>query len=403
MGIMHIAWEYPPLVYGGLGRHVHALAVAQVENGHDVTVITQQGGSEAITEQAEGVTVVRRSPTPALDFVPDNLLAWVGQLDASLATAAVDAVAQAQAVGREIDIVHCHDWMTAGAGLAAARAADAPLVATIHATERGRHQGHLPGEISVAVDATERHLCAIADQIITCSQAMRTDVIEQLGTDAAKVSVLPNGIDTEVWGTTEALRDQARQHWAGPNPLLMFTGRLEVEKGIFTLLDAMPAILEQFPRTVLAVAGQGGQSEQFDSDVLKRGLSTSVRRTGWLSEDELKALIAAADAALVPSLYEPFGLVALEAMSLDTPVVVARTGGLADIVEDGRNGLTFTPGDPAGLAAAVTTTLSDPEAARKRAEVAREELPARFDWHMIAAETVSVYDRALGRDLGSEG
>ena len=398
MGIMHIAWEYPPLVYGGLGRHVHALAVAQAENGHDVTVITQQGAGEPLTEQVEGVTVVRRSPTPALDFVPDNLLEWVGQLDASLANAAVAAVASARAEGREIDIVHCHDWMTTGAGLAAARAADVPLVATIHATERGRHQGHLPGEISVAVDATERHLCAAADRIITCSQAMRSDVINELGADAGKVSVLPNGIDTDVWRTTEAQRDEARRRWSGDDPLLMFTGRLEVEKGIFTLLDAMPTILEQFPRTVLAVAGQGGQGDQFDADVLQRGLSASVHRTGWLSEEELKALISAADAALVPSLYEPFGLVALEAMSLCTPVVVARTGGLADIVEDGRNGLAFTPGDPAGLAQAVITTLADPDAARQRAEVAREELGARFDWQMIGSETVSLYEQALGRE-----
>ena len=391
---MHIAWEYPPLVYGGLGRHVHALAVAQAENGHDVTVITQQVDSEPRTEVLEGVTVVRRSPTPALDFVPDNLLSWVGELDASLATAATAQVGQMAAAETPVDVIHCHDWMTTQAGVAAAQAAGVPLVATIHATERGRHQGHLPGDISVAVDATERRLCQAADELITCSQAMRNDVITQLGANPDRVAVLPNGIDESVWRTEESQRRRARVRWGGTGPLLMFTGRLEVEKGIYTMLDALPGILNNFPDARLVVAGQGGQSAQFDADIAERGLSPAVMRAGWLSEEELKALIAAADVALVPSLYEPFGLVALEAMALGTPVVAARTGGLADIVDNGRTGLTFTPGDPGELASAVVETLSDPRAAAARADLARAELPKRFNWRHIAEDTVAVYERA---------
>lgn len=394
MRILHVTWEYPPLVYGGLGRHVHALAVAQADNGHDVTVVTQQVDSRPSTEVDEGVTVVRRSPTPALDFVPDNLLSWVGELDASLAAAAAAHANEMAAAGTPVDVIHCHDWMTTQAGVDASQAAGVPLVATIHATERGRHQGHLPGDISVAVDATERRLCQAAQSLITCSQAMRDDAINQLGADPDKITVLPNGIDESVWSTNESRRRRARVRWGGTGPLLMFTGRLEVEKGIFTMLDALPTILNSFPDARLVVAGQGGQSAQFDIDVAERGLSPAVVRAGWLSEDELKALIAAADVALVPSIYEPFGLVALEAMSLSTPVVAARTGGLADIVEEGRTGLTFTPGDPGELAAAVIETLSDPRAARVRADLARAELPKRFDWHHIAADTVAVYEQA---------
>ena len=391
---MHIAWEYPPLVYGGLGRHVHALAVAQAENGHDVTVITQQVDSEPRTDVMEGVTVVRRSPTPALDFVPDNLLSWVGELDASLAAAATAQVAKMAAAGTPVDVIHCHDWMTTQAGIEAAQAAGVPLVATIHATERGRHQGHLPGDVSVAVDATEQRLCQAADELITCSQAMREDVITQLGADPDRVVVLPNGIDETVWRTEDSQRRRARVRWGGTGPLLMFTGRLEVEKGIYTMLDALPTILNNFPDARLVVAGQGGQGGQFDADIAERGLSPAVIRAGWLSEEELKALIAAADVALVPSIYEPFGLVALEAMALGTPVVAARTGGLADIVDNGRTGLTFTPGDPGELASAVAETLSDPRAAAARADLARAELPKRFNWRHIAEDTVAVYEQA---------
>ena len=333
-----------------------------------------------------------------MDFVPDNLLSWVGELDASLASAAVAHAESMAAAGAPVDVIHCHDWMTTQAGIAAAQATGAPLVATIHATERGRHQGHLPGDISVAVDATERRLCQAADALITCSQAMRDDAINQLGADPSKITVLPNGIDEAVWSTDETQRRRARVRWGGTGPLLMFTGRLEVEKGIFTMLDALPAILEKFPDARLVVAGQGGQSSQFDTDVAERGLTTAVVRAGWLSEDDLKALIAAADVALVPSLYEPFGLVALEAMALGTPVVAARTGGLADIVEDGHTGLTHAAGDPGALAAAVVEALNDQAGARARADLARAELPKRFDWRNIADQTVGVYDRALARE-----
>lgn len=390
--IMHIAWEYPPLVYGGLGRHVYALAGQQAALGHQVTVITQQLDNHPREEFDGQVRVVRRSPTPGLDFVPDNLLQWVGELDRSLANSAVAEVGvQPQ------DVIHAHDWMTTTAGEEAARAAGAPLVATIHATERGRHQGHLPGAISMSVDATERQLCRCADAIIACSPAMRTDIMEQLDADPAKITVVPNGIDVPSWTASESERAEAKARWGGSGPLLVFTGRLEVEKGIYTLLDAMAAIRATHPRARLIVVGQGGQERYFDADIARHGLSATVIRAGWLGERELRGLIAAADVAIVPSLYEPFGMVALEAVSLGAPLVVAATGGLTSIVDDGRTGLTFTPGDPHSLAEAVLAVLADPQAARERAVTAQGELSSRFDWRTIAADTVAVYQRALDR------
>lgn len=387
---MHIAWEYPPLVYGGLGRHVYALANSQAALGHEVTVITQQLDHQPHVEYDGNVRVVRRSPAPGLDFVPDNLLQWVSELDRALATSAVDEVGEQQP-----HVVHAHDWMTTTAGEEASRAAEAPLVATIHATERGRHQGHLPGAISLSVDATERQLCVQAQAIIACSPAMRHDIIDQLDADPAKITVVPNGIDVAAWTASDAERAEAKAKWGGSSPLLVFTGRLEVEKGIYTLLDAMGAIRDAYPRARLVVVGQGGQERYFDADIERHGLTGSVLRTGWLDERSLRGLIAAADVALVPSLYEPFGMVALEAISLGAPLVAAATGGLTSIVADGRTGLTFTAGDPRSLAAAVLDVLADPQAARTRAAAAKEELSSRFDWLTIAADTVAVYQRTL--------
>lgn len=387
---MHIAWEYPPLVYGGLGRHVHALATAQAADGHDVVVVTQVADGAPADSVDAGVRVVREATAPAERFTIESLIGWVAELDTALGTATSRLAADWHP-----DVVHCHDWMTTRAGQAGAAAGRAPLVATIHATERGRHQGHLPGDLSLCVDAVERYLCHDADRVITCSRAMSEEVVGQFLVPSSRVSVIPNGIDVRHWRVADADRSAARQRWGPANgPLIVFTGRLEVEKGIFTLLDAMPRILPYAPAARLVVGGSGGQADAFDRECASRGLTGIVRRTGWLAEDELRGLVGAADVAVVPSLYEPFGLVALEAMALGAPVVCARTGGLADVVDPGVTGLLFEPGDAAALAAAVVAAIADPAASRARAEAAAGALRVRFDWATIAADTVAVYESA---------
>jgi len=382
---MHVAWEYPPLVYGGLGRHVHALATAQAALGHDVVVITQHVEGTADDAMYEGVRVVRSARAPDVAFVPDNLLRWVGDLDEALAASAHATVGTFAP-----DVVHCHDWMTTRAGLAAVDGSQRPLLATIHATEQGRHQGYLPGDVSLTVDAIERFLCHSVDTVIVCSNAMRDEVVSQFTIAPERVHVLPNGIDTTLWQTTAEAQDAARTRWSSHGPLLVFTGRLEVEKGIFTLLDAMVQVSQARPDVRLVIAGNGTQAEQVERVRHECGLTHHVIKAGWLPESDLKALIAAADVALVPSLYEPFGLVALEAMSLGTPVVAARTGGLADIVVDDETGTTFTPGDPHDLAQALLRVLEHREQAQAHAKNARAAL-GNYDWARIAHDTVSVY------------
>ncbi|MDQ1246151.1 MAG: hypothetical protein QG597_518 [Actinomycetota bacterium] len=387
---MHISWEYPPLVYGGLGRHVHALTVAQAAAGHEVTVITQQHPEAPREHVLEGVQVVREAPTPGQPFVPDYLIPWVTDLDDALA---VSAAGQLRTVHPEV--VHCHDWMTTRSGISTAALAHVPLIATIHATERGRHQGYLPGHISVTVDSIERLLSQQATRLITCSSAMRSEVVRQFDVSAGKVGVIPNGVDTDVWQTSGPAREEARRRWSRHGPLLVFTGRLEAEKGIFTLLDAMPTVLAEQPTARLIVAGQGGQSDRFDEVIGERGLGEAVLRSGWLPEADLRALIGAADVVVIPSLYEPFGLVALEAMALGAPVVAAATGGLGDIIRTGETGIAVSPGDPGAFAAAVLDVLRDQGAARERAIRASAELRVRYNWRTIAADTVDLYQREI--------
>jgi glycogen(starch) synthase len=176
---------------------------------------------------------------------------------------------------------------------------------------------------------------------------------------------------------------------------VIFLGRLEWEKGVHTLLDALPALRSRFPALRLVVAGRGSMTEQLQAQADRLGVAHAVRFTGWIPEDELHALVAGSDAAVVPSIYEPFGLVALEAAALGTPLVVSATGGLAEFVVPGETGWRFPPGDPAGLAEALTAALTRPQTARRQAATALARLRADHGWDRIAERTAHAYLRAI--------
>jgi glycogen(starch) synthase len=183
-------------------------------------------------------------------------------------------------------------------------------------------------------------------------------------------------------------------------PLLAYTGRVEWEKGVQTILEALPRLRSTYPRVRLVVAGRGSYLPALQAQAERLGLGDSAQFLGWVSEADLRGLVAAADVAIAPSLYEPFGLVALEAAALGTPVVVSETGGLAEFAAGGQRALTFPVADSEGLAAAVRRDLDDPEGARARAARAADALAVHYDWRVIAEATAQVYREA--RDaLGS--
>ena len=388
--ILHVSWEYPPLVYGGLGRHVPSLAAAQAAAGHDVWVITQRTSGAPDDDVVDGVNVLRRANTPVLEFVPENLHPWVADLDGQLAAGALAAIGE-----EPPDVVHCHDWMTTITGTTLANTLGTALVATIHATERGRHQGNLPGEISLRVDAVERALCQRADRVIACSHAMQVEVVAQFGVPAAKVAVIPNGIEPAEWRSPASDRASARHRWAPDGPLVVFVGRLEVEKGILELAEAMVQVAGQLPGARLVVSGKGSQTQRFHQACATLGISDRVTVAGWLPEADLRALIGCADVAVIPSLYEPFGLVALEAMALAVPVVASHVGGLSEFVRQGETGWSVPPRDAAALASAIVAAITDQEASRAQVERATRALALDFDWRKIAAATIEVYRTAI--------
>ena len=388
--ILHLAWEYPPLVYGGLGRHVGALATAQARAGHEVVVITQTE-DEAVDEIVSGVRVIRVRRDPSdIPFSERTLLAWVAGLERSLIRAVV-------ALAREwrTDVIHGHDWMIAHVAAAAQETFHAPVVATLHATEAGRHQGWLPTELSTAIHSVEWWLAHQATTVIACSHHMQWEISRLFGVPESRIAVIPNGIDMAEWSTPGTARRLARDRYAAGVPLIVFAGRLEWEKGIHTLLDAMALLLADVPDARLVIAGKGGKAEDLAKHAERLDVGDAIRFTGWLPESDLHALVAAADLAVVPSLYEPFGLVALEAAALGTPIVVARTGGLAEIAAGGRVAATFPPGDANALAGVLRAALSDPVAMSQMAAAALAELNTTYNWDRIAAMTTHAYESAV--------
>lgn len=393
--VLHLSWEYPPVMYGGLGRHVHALAEQQAARGDDVTVITQAAEGAPEVERLNGVDVVRVPPdAPWVPFDATNLIAWVSGLNTAMARAGLGLLRTTA-----FDVVHGHDWLVAQASVIVAEAAGARYVTTMHATEAGRHQGWLPSDTSRAIHSVEWWSTSAAARVITCSEHMKWEVLRLFEPSRSKVAVIPNGIDPAQWQVSSSRRARTRRKYG--TPLVVFSGRLEWEKGVHTLIDAVPRLRRRVPGVHVVIAGKGSADESLRRQARDKRVGKSVTFTGWVPEEQLRSLVAAADVAVVPSIYEPFGLVALEAAALSTPLVVARTGGLAELVHDGETGWTFTPGNPADLAAALTDALSSPKLARRLARAARRAVVDRHGWPAIADRTELLYHDALLADRPS--
>ena len=385
MRILHLSWEYPPVMYGGLGRHVHALAENQAARGDDVVVITQAASGYAADDVVNGVRVIRvtRDAPDVADW-RERFMEWTFGFNVAVARAGI-------ALAREWrpDVVHGHDWLVAQAAVLVQEAARVPFVLTVHATESGRQSGVLTTDLSRDIDSTEDWAVRHADAVIVCSEFMRDEVATLFGRAAEGIAVIPNGIEPDDWRTTDARRRTMRRRYG--SPLVVYAGRLEVEKGVQTLIDAMPALRRAVPGARAVVIGEGGAERELRAHARRRRLGDAVTFLGYVSETDLRALVAAADVAVVPSLYEPFGFVALEAMVLGAPLVVAGTGGLTTIVADGETGWQFAPGDAQALSEALREALSDPREARRRAGRARADVQVRYGWPTIAEQTDAVY------------
>ncbi|WBB87813.1 glycosyltransferase family 4 protein [Micromonospora sp. WMMC264] len=392
--ILMLSWEYPPVLVGGLGRHVHALSVALAAAGHEVTVVTRHAEGAPLEEYADGVRIVRAAEDPVtFPLATGSLLAWTMAFNHTLTRAALRAASSGA-----YDVIHAHDWLVAHTAMTLREHLDVPLVTTIHATEAGRHQGWLPEEMNRTIHGVEHWLAGESGRVIVCSGYMRDEVGALFGVDAARVDVVPNGVEPHRWRVPASAVAAARTRFAADGPLVTFAGRLVYEKGVQHLLAGLPRLRDRHPGLRAVIVGDGPYRADLEAEVHRLGLGATVSMPGFLGGADLPAVMAASDCFAVPSIYEPFGMVALEGAAAGAPLAVARTGGLAEIVEPGVTGMTFAPHDPDGLVEAVHALLSDRDRARVLARRARAMVHERYGWAAIASRTAAAYAAAIAGD-----
>ncbi|GAB3842405.1 glycosyltransferase family 4 protein [Micromonospora andamanensis] len=321
--ILMLSWEYPPVLVGGLGRHVHALSVALAAAGHQVTVVTRHADGAPLEEYVDGVRVVRAAEDPVtFPLATGSLLAWTMAFNHTLTRAALRAAATGG-----YDVIHAHDWLVAHTAMTLRDHLDLPLVTTIHATEAGRHQGWLPEEMNRTIHGVEHWLGGESNRVIVCSGYMRDEVTGLFGVPTGRVDVVPNGVEPHRWRVSAAAVAKARARFAGDGPLVTFAGRLVYEKGVQHLIAGLPRLRERHPGLRAVIVGDGPYRGELEAHVHRLGLAGTVSLPGFLGGTDLPAVMAASDCFAVPSIYEPFGMVALEGAAAGAPLAVAETGG----------------------------------------------------------------------------
>jgi glycogen(starch) synthase len=382
--ILILSWEYPPLIEGGLARHVRKLSEQLARQDVDVHVLTRGDERMPAEAEVEGVHVHRvREPRKPRDLT--EFVAWIEHMNADMLAAGIE-------LGDRLgfDLVHGHDWLVATAGDELARRLGCPWVVTIHATEFGRHQGWVDKHPQSYIHGVETWMANRADAVITCSAYMREHVADIYALDESRVAVIPNGIDPLDLQPVEDL-DALRARFAAPHErLVLLVGRLVYEKGFQIALEALPGVIERLGDVRFLVAGSGTAEAELRAQADALGLAEHGTFLGWIGDDVLHSLYRIADLTVVPSIYEPFGLVALEAMASGCPCIVADTGGLREVVPNEQVGLRFQSRDPASLAEMMERVLSDEELRAKLVTEASEHV-LRFDWADIARQTAGIY------------
>jgi glycogen(starch) synthase len=391
--VLILSWEYPPIVAGGLSRHVSKLSEALVRAGVEVHVLTR-GSAEMAPEQTVAGVVVHRVVEQPMPLDLDAFVAWVEGMNSHMHAAG-------RRLGKRLrfDVVHGHDWLVAGAAASLAQRLRCPYLTTIHATEFGRHQGWVDKHPQSYIHRIETWMAGRADRVITCSHYMRGHVADVFCIDEGRVTVIPNGIDC---GDLHPVDDLAalRARFAQPGErLVLLVGRLVYEKGFQLALDALPQVIRRCAGVRFLVAGSGTHEAELRAQSRRLGLDAHGTFLGWIGDDVLHSLYRIADLCVVPSIYEPFGLVALEAMASGCPCIVADTGGLREVVPGNDVGLRFQSRNPRALAKMMRCLLDDDELRdRLVAEASLHVL--RFDWNDVARQTAQVYAE-LGGGVGA--
>ena len=394
MKILMLTWEYPPRIVGGIARVVHDLSKRLIKDGHDVTVVTYREGELPYYENDKGVEVYR---VDNYMITPNNFIDWIMQLNFNLVAKASEIIAKEG----NFDVIHAHDWLVANAAKTLKHAYNIPLVSTIHATESGRNSG-IHDETQRYINDTEWMLTYESTEVIVNSNFMKGHIQGLFGLPFDKINVIPNGINLTNFNGIERDYEFRRQYALDNEKIILYMGRLVYEKGIQHLISAMPKILDNYHDAKLIVAGKGGMLDELKAQVEYMGISNKVYFTGYLDAKQVQKMYKCADVAVFPSTYEPFGIVALEAMLAGVPTVVSDVGGLNEIVEHGITGMKSYAGNSNSIADSILTLLYDHALATNVAKNAKAKVKELYNWNKIAQDTHFTYQKAICQTMAEK-
>lgn len=416
MKIVVLVYEYPPKIVGGLGTYAAEITRKFVMMEHDVTVFTMNDdqGSLPTREIWRGIEIHRPLHIDISDSLPDvvaeDVKKWGRGIQLFSKILVYNYLSASKLVNELIrkenfkyDIVAAHDWLSVIAGITVKRETGLPLVFHVHSTEKGRTLGNG----SEVISSIELRGAKLADMVITVSYAMKDELIS-LGFPPEKIHVCHNGVDPQKYNPNAVNQEDVKRlrEFYGiseDDPMILFIGRLVGVKGVDKLIMAMPYVLQQHPNAKLVIVGVGDMQEYLKNLVNVMGLNNSVRfNFNFVSEEERILHYAACDVAVFPSLYEPFGIVALEAMSMERPVVVGAAGisGMREVVTcsgEEQCGYHINPNNPADIAWGINNVLESPEKRRWLGKNGRQRVLREFTWEKAAERTIALYEQVIKR------
>ena len=387
MKILMLTWEYPPRIVGGIARVVHDLSHRLIKDGHEVTVVTYKDGNAPYVEDDKGVKVYR---VDNYMINPNNFIDWIMQLNFNMLAKANEIISKEG----KFDVIHAHDWLVTYATKALKESYNIPVVATIHATENGRNSG-IHDETQRYINDTEWMLTYEATEVIVNSNYMKGELQRIFGLPFEKINVIPNGINLTNFSGIERDYDFRRQFAMDNEKIILYVGRLVYEKGIQNLIGAMPKILSNYHDAKLVVCGKGGMMDELKQEARNLGIENKVYFAGYCDSKKVQKMYKCADIAVFPSTYEPFGIVALEAMLAGVPTVVSDVGGLNEIVEHGVDGMKSYAGNSNSIADSVLTLLFDAKLCSAVSKNAVKKVKENYSWNKIAQDTHYVYEQSI--------
>ena len=407
--IAHFSWEYPPVIYGGLGTFATEITQKQKFFGNEVTVFTlNEGNAHKTSEKWNDIEVYRPKTLDLTDtfrlFVDPGLKAWGDNLKFFADVVSYNTMSASHLVnllvrkeGRSFDIVDAHDWLGIMGGMIVKKELGIPLVFHVHSTEVGRSVGRG----SHAIKDIEFEGGQAADCVVTVSYAMK-DELQKLGFPHDKIRVCWNGVDSDKYDPKKVSNEEKKQlrNRYGINDnetMLFFVGRLVTVKGIDTLVKAMPNVLSEFPNTKLVVLGIGDMEWGLKSLAENLGIKDKIIfRNEFISEEERIIHYAASDCVVLPSIYEPFGIVCTESMSMAKPTVVGASGtnGFREqIIPSGKDqcGIHVNAFDADDIAWGIKQVLQLDDKGVKMGKKARKRVLDTFGWESVAKRTLDIY------------